>query len=157
MYANEYQQIRQAMKKDVRNILTLTQKSVDEEELIKRSRAAIEQDLSDYYIFEVDKNPVACVALHFYPESQKGEIAYLCVSPTHENLGIGQRLIRFVEEKAKNNGLTELFLLSTQAFSYFQSKCGFKSGSIEILPDVRREKYEKSERNSRILFKSLNR
>jgi len=29
---------------------------------------AIEKHLADYYIFEIDKNPVACVALHTWPE-----------------------------------------------------------------------------------------
>ena len=77
IYANEYQQIRPAMKKDVRAILSLTKNSVASDELIKRTRAGIEKHLSDYYMFEIDKNPVACVALHVYPEQRKGELACL--------------------------------------------------------------------------------
>ena len=64
VYANEYQQIRRAMKKDVRAILLLTKNSVVTEELVKRTRAGIEKAIGDFYIFETDKNPVACVALH---------------------------------------------------------------------------------------------
>jgi amino-acid N-acetyltransferase len=64
IYANEYQQIRRAMKKDVRAIQLLTKAAVEAEELVKRSRASIDKSLGDYYIFEIDKNPVACVALH---------------------------------------------------------------------------------------------
>src|SRR5208337_4140665 len=41
IYANEYQQIRRAMKKDVRAIQLLTKKAVEAEELVRRSRAAI--------------------------------------------------------------------------------------------------------------------
>src|SRR5207244_10987422 len=63
IYANEYQQIRRAMKKDVRHILTLTKNSVASAELVKRTRAGIEKHLGDYYLFEIDRNPVACVAL----------------------------------------------------------------------------------------------
>ena len=63
--------IRRALKKDIRNILMLTKDSVASEELVKRTRSAIEKNLSDYYIFETDKNPVACVALHIYPEQAK--------------------------------------------------------------------------------------
>ena len=64
IYGNEFQQIRRALKKDVRSILNLTKGSVESEELVKRTRSTIEKQLGDYYIFEIDKNPVACVALH---------------------------------------------------------------------------------------------
>src|SRR5208283_2938230 len=72
IYANDYQQIRRAMKKDVRAIQLLTKAAVESEELVKRTRAAIEKTLGDYFIFEIDKNPVACVALHVYPEQKQG-------------------------------------------------------------------------------------
>lgn len=154
VYANEYQQIRRAMKKDIRAILALTKDSVVSEELIKRTRATLEKTLSDFYIFETDKNPVACVALHQLDQA-KGELACLYVSPSHENQGIGQKLMAFVETKAREMGMTELITLSTQAFTYFQSKAGFSEGRPEDLPPARREKYEQSGRNSKILVKKL--
>jgi len=155
IYANEYQQIRPAKKKDVRAIQLLTKQAVEAEELVKRTRAAIEKNLGDYFIFEIDKNPVACVALHVYPDEKKGELACLYVSPLHENRGIGRKLIQYVENKAREMGLTELLTLSTQAFTYFQSKGGFAEGSPGDLPSTRREKYEQSGRNSKVLVKKL--
>ncbi len=155
IYANEYQQIRRALKKDVRAIQLLTKKAVEAEELVKRSRAAIEKNLGDYFIFEIDKNPVACVALHVYAEHRKGELACLYVNPAHENLGIGKKLIQFVENKAKELNLSELITLSTQAFTYFQSKGGFSEGTPDDLPPARREKYDQSGRNSKVLVKKL--
>ena len=155
IYANDYQQIRRAMKKDIRAIQLLTKKSVESEELVKRTRAVIEKNLGDYFIFEIDKNPVACVALHVYPEQKKGELACLYVSPSHENQGIGQKLIQFVENKAREMDLGELITLSTQAFTYFQSKGGFAEGTPDDLPPARREKYEQSGRNSKVLVKKL--
>jgi amino-acid N-acetyltransferase len=155
IYGNEFQQIRRAMKKDVRNILNLTKSSVAQDELMKRTRSAIEKQLGDYYIFEIDKNPVACVALHGYPEQSKGELAYLYVSPAHENQGIGRKLIQFVENKARELGFNQLITLSTQAFTYFQSKGGFSEGSPDDLPPARREKYDQSGRNSKVLVKKL--
>jgi amino-acid N-acetyltransferase len=154
IYANEYQQIRRAMKKDVRAILLLTKDSVETEELVRRSRATIEKSLADFYIFETDKNPVACVSLHQLDQA-KAELACLYVSPLHENQGIGRKLIQFVENKARELGMTELLVLSTQAFTYFQSKAGFAEGSPEDLPPPRREKYEQSGRNSKVLVKKL--
>jgi amino-acid N-acetyltransferase len=153
IYANEYQQIRAAKKKDIRAIQLLTQKAVQTDELVKRTRASIEKSLGDYYIFEIDKNPVACVALHIYPEQGKGELACLYVSPSHENQGIGRKLIQYIENKAREGGLTEIFALSTQAFTYFQSKGGFVEGTPDDLPPARREKYDQSGRNSKVLIK----
>ena len=155
IYANEYQQIRRAMKKDVRAIQLLTKAAVESEELVKRTRATIEKNLADYFIFEIDKNPVACVALHVYPEQKKGELACLYVNPLHENRGIGRKLIQFIENKAKEMNLAELITLSTQAFTYFQSKGGFAEGTPDDLPPARREKYEQSGRNSKVLVKKL--
>src|SRR5205814_67536 len=129
IYANEYQQIRRALKKDVRHILMLTKNSVASDELVKRTRSTIEKSINDYYLFEIDRNPVACVALHIYPDQSKGELAFLYVNPSHENQGIGRKLIQFVENKARDTGLNELLTLSTQAFTYFQSKGGFTEGT----------------------------
>jgi amino-acid N-acetyltransferase len=154
VYANEYQQIRRAMKKDIRAIILLTKDSVETEELVRRSRATIEKSLADFYIFETDKNPVACVSLHPLDQT-RAELACLYVSPLHENQGIGRKLIQFVENKARELGMTELLVLSTQAFTYFQSKAGFAEGSPEDLPPPRREKYEQSGRNSKVLVKKL--
>ena len=155
IYANEYQQIRAAKKKDVRAIQLLTKQAVEAEELVKRTRTVIEKSLGDYFIFEIDKNPVACVALHVYPEQKKGELACLYVSASHENQGIGKKLIQFVENKAREMGLGELLTLSTQAFTYFQSKGGFAEGTPDDLPPERRQKYEQSGRNSKVLVKKL--
>jgi len=155
IYANEYQQVRHALKKDVRAITMLTKNAVAADELVKRTRAAIEKQLNDYYIFEIDKNPVACVALHLYAEESKGELACLYVNASHENQGIGRKMIQFVENKARELGLEELFCLSTQAFNYFISKGGFVEGAPKDLPPARHEKYEQSGRNSKVLVKKL--
>ena len=155
VYANDYRQIRPARKRDVRSIQQLIQASVESEELLPRSRATIEQQLDDFFIFEVDRNPIACVALHSYPEEGKGELACLCVRPSHENQGIGRIMIQFVEQRAREKGLETLIVLSTQAFNYFRSKGGFVEGSPDDLPRARRERYDRSARNSKVLLKTL--
>ena len=156
IYANEYQQIRRALRKDIRSIQRLTKQGVESNELVKRTRAMLEKQLADYWILEIDKHPVACVALHIYPEQNKGELACLYVSTSHENQGIGRKLIQFVENKARELGLSELLTLSTQAFTYFQSKGGFAEGTPDDLPPARREKYDAGGRNSKVLVKKLN-
>ncbi len=155
VYANEYRQIRRALKKDIPELLKLIQPSVESEELVRRSRASIEKNLADYFLYEIDRNPVGCVALHAYPEHGKGEVACLCVKPSHENQGIGRKLLQFAENRARELGLQALLALSTQAFTYFQSKGGFAEGGPEDLPPARREKYEQAGRRSKILVKKL--
>jgi amino-acid N-acetyltransferase len=155
VFANEYRQIRGARRRDVRSIQQMIQPSVDSEELLPRTQAAIERQLDDYYIYEVDRNPVACVALHVFAEEKKGELACLSVRASHEHQGIGQKMVQFVEERAREAGVEVLLALSTQAFNFFRSKGGFVDGVPEDLPAARREKYEQSGRRSRILVKAL--
>ena len=155
IYANEYQQIRRALKKDIRSLLQLTKTSVESQELVKRTRADLERRIGDYYLFEIDRNPVACVALHVYPEDKTGELAFLFVSPAHENQGIGGKLVQFVESRARELGLRQLVTLSTQAFTWFQSKAGFQEGTVLDLPPGRRDRYDASGRRSKVLFKRL--
>jgi amino-acid N-acetyltransferase len=157
VFANEYRQIRKAQRRDVRNIQQLIEASVESEELLPRSRAAIERQLDDYFILEVDRNPIACVALHVFPDEKKGELACLRVRPSHEHQGIGRRMVQFVEDRAREQGVETLLALSTQAFNFFESKSGFREGTAEDLPPARREKYEHSGRRSKILVKTLSR
>jgi amino-acid N-acetyltransferase len=155
IYANEYQAVRRALKKDVRAIRNLIRESVEQEELIKRTRLDILSQLSDYYVFQIDGNIVGCVALHVQPGGEMAEIACLSVSGAHENMGIGQKLMTFAEEAAKQKGVKTLFLLSTRAFNYFQQKGNYKEGSPDDLPPARREKYGHSGRNSKVLMKAV--
>ena len=156
IYANEYQAVRRAMKKDVRAIRNLIRESVQEEELVKRTRQEILSHISDFYVFQIDGNIVGCVALHIQPGGDKAELACLSVSNAHENIGIGQKLMLFAENAAREKGVKTIFLLSTRAFNYFQQKGNYKEGSPKDLPPARREKYEASKRNSKVLVKSLN-
>ena len=60
-----------------------------------------------------------------------------------------------MENKARDAGFDQLITLSTQAFTYFQSKGGFVEGTPDDLPPARREKYDQSGRNSKVLIKRL--
>ncbi|MDX2226407.1 MAG: amino-acid N-acetyltransferase [Verrucomicrobiae bacterium] len=155
IYANEYASIRRARKQDVSNLLNFIKNSVQSEELIKRTRAEVVAQIQDYYVFEIDKNLVGCVALHPFPEQQTAELACLYVSSTHENQGVGKKLVQFAEAQARELGVKKMIALSSQAFMYFQQKFGFNEGSQEDLPPLRREKYLASKRNSKILVKLL--
>ncbi len=155
VHANEYQAIRHAQRRDARKILALIQSGVESDELLKRSRVEIERQIDDFFVFEVDRNPVGCAALHLYPGEHKAELACVCVDARYENQGIGAKLMQYGEARARAAGVAELFCLSTQAFNYFQQKGGFTQGTPDDLPPVRRERYDRSGRRSLVLKKRL--
>ena len=155
IYSNDYQQIRKAQKKDVRRIMSLIRRSVEDDALVRRTRAEIINQLDDYWVLEVDRNVVGCIALHPFPKENLGELACMYVNRASEHRGYGRRLMAFVENLAREKGLGTLFALSTQAFVYLQQKGGFREATPDILPAARREKYEESGRRSRVLMKPV--
>jgi amino-acid N-acetyltransferase len=155
VYSNEYEQIRHLYKKDIREVMSLIQQSVRSEELVRRTRTEMLADIEDYWVLEIDRHIVGCVAMYPYPEHKMAELACLYVSRSNENQGLGRKLISFVESLARQRGFSKLVALSTQAFVYLQQKGGFAEAGPEILPPARRAKYEASGRNSRILLKNL--
>jgi amino-acid N-acetyltransferase len=155
IYTNEYQSIRQAQKKDVRALYSLIKGGVQADELVKRTRADLERMIGDYFVFEVDRHPVACAALHVYPEAKAAELASVYVDSRYENKGIGGKMIAYAENAARVKGLETLLCLSTQAFNYFIQKGGFRAGTPDDLPASRREQYDRNNRRSAVLVKSL--
>ena len=155
IYSNEYQQIRRVFKKDVRNVMVLIRQSVNNEELIRRTRADIIARIDDFWVLEIDRVLVGCVAVHQYPEQQMAELACLYVSKNHGDQGYGQKLMAFAERLAAEKGMGKIYALSTQAFAYFQQKGGYREVTAAELPADRREKYEASNRNSKVLMKDV--
>lgn len=155
IYANEYQSIRPAGKKDVEAILGLIREAVAADELMARSREQVLAQLDDFYVFEIDGHIVGCVAVHREAGADSAELQCLFVAEAHANQGIGGKLMRFAEQRARAAGCRRLFALSTQAFNYFQQQGGFAPGDVEGLPPERRRRYEESGRRSRILYKAL--
>lgn len=155
IYSNEYQQIRRVFKKDVRGVMRLIRQSVDNEELIRRTRSDILSRIDDYWVLEIDRTFVGCVALHCFPEEKKAELACLYVNKAYGDQGYGQKLMTFVERLAAERGMQKIFALSTQAFSFFQQKGGYHEVAPEQLPPERLEKYKASNRHSKVLMKDV--
>jgi amino-acid N-acetyltransferase len=155
VYANEYQAIRPAAKRDVRAVWTLVQRGMQADELVRRTREEVARHIADYFVFEVDRNPVGCVCLTPYPGADKAELASVYVDPRYENQGIGGKLIQYAESVARSRGVGTLFCLSTQAVNYFIQKGGFALGTPDDLPPGRREQYDRNGRKSAVLVKPL--
>ncbi|KIE59023.1 N-acetylglutamate synthase [Methylacidiphilum kamchatkense Kam1] len=155
IYANQYESIRPARKKDIGAILKLIQEPIESDEILPRKAVDIARDLQSYYVFELDKQIVGCMAVYPYPKTSQAELACLSVAKSHENQGIGRKMIHYAEKLASQQGFKQLFLLSTRAYVYFMQKGGFKEADPSILPLERKIKYEKTGRNSKVLYKPL--
>ncbi len=156
IHGNEYQQIRQATKRDVRAIYNLTRQAVKREELVYRTQTAIEKNVEQFYVFEIDENIIACVSLVFYPDQPKfAEVGSLYVMPFYHHRGIGKKMVDYACMIARERGATNVIALSTQAFTFFTSVVGFAETDKEALPESRLKAYEDSGRNSKVLTKKL--
>jgi amino-acid N-acetyltransferase len=157
VHADDYQQIRKARPSDVPSLLSMMQQSVDDAALVPRTRAQILSRINDFFVLELDGNPVGSVAVHTF-ESEAGKIAELAclyVKRSHKNKGHGQKLVAFAEETARQRGCDRMFALSTQASRFFEEKTAYTASDPSIMPTQRRAEYDKSGRNSKVLLKAL--
>jgi len=156
IYGNDYQQIRKARKGDVRLIYNLTRAAVRREELIHRTQQAIEKNIDQFFVFEIDENIIACVTLYFYPDKpQIAEVGSLYVMPFYHNRGIGKKMVEYAVMMAKERGAKTVIALSTQSFGFFQNVVGFEETDKSILPEARLKLYAESGRNAKVLVKQL--
>jgi amino-acid N-acetyltransferase len=156
VHADEYLLIRAADEGDIPEILTLIEGAMAEGEIALRSREDLAVDIGDFFLLEVDGNPIGCAALHQATHSaETAELACLFVRRSHKGQGHGARLIAHAEQKAREQGASRLVVLTTQARGFFQKVGGFSAASISDLPTERRKIYEASGRKSAILLKEL--
>jgi amino-acid N-acetyltransferase len=137
-------------------IYNLTRAAVRREELIHRSQQAIEKNIDQFYVFEIDENIIACVTLYFYPDKpQLAEVGSLYVMPFYHNRGIGRKMVEYACMVAKERGADTVIALSTQSIGFFTGVCAFEESTKDILPDARLKLYEDSGRNAKVLLKKL--
>jgi amino-acid N-acetyltransferase len=129
---------------------------VRREELVYRTQQAIEKNIEQFHVFEIDENLIACVSVTLYPDKPGlAEIGSLYVMPFYNHRGIGKKMVEFACLKAKEAGATTALALSKQAYSFFTSVCDFTEADKDALPETRLKAYEESGRNSKILVKKL--
>lgn len=155
IHANAYQSIRPARRKDAQAIFGLARTGARTEALRPRTRQTIEQDIANFYVYEIDESIIACVALTGYPRSKTLELGGLFVHQFYEGRGVGRKLVEYATLEAHKRGARKLVALSTQAYAFFQRTCGFEAGTPDDLPTPRRKDYEQNGRNARILVKTL--
>jgi amino-acid N-acetyltransferase len=145
--------LREAGSDDVGGILQLIEPFERDGTLVRRERTEIERDIANYTVIEHDGIIFGCAALYPYPEARTGEMAALTVSPLSQSQGDGERLLKRVEQRARQAGLDSIFVLTTRTMHWF-IKRGFASVDPEWLPEARKRKYN-WDRRSQVLVKKL--
>jgi amino-acid N-acetyltransferase len=145
--------VREASSDDVGGILQLIEPFEKDGTLVKRSRTEIERDAHLYTVIEHDGVIFACAALYPYPEAKTAEMAALTVSPQSQGQGDGEKVLKRIEHRARQAGLTSIFVLTTRTMHWF-NKRGFQPVDPDWLPEARKRKYN-WDRRSQVLVKKL--
>lgn len=145
--------LREATIDDVGGILAIIQPLEEDGTLVKRDRALIEAEITNFTVIEHDRVIFGCAGLYAFPEENMAEMACLAVNPESQGLGDGERLLRRIEQRARALGITRLFVLTTRTAHWFLRR-GFVLGSVDDLP-VSRKKLYNWQRKSLVLLKTL--
>ncbi|TAN48281.1 MAG: amino-acid N-acetyltransferase [Methylococcaceae bacterium] len=148
-----FEDLRRAGMHDVGGILELIAPLEASGVLVPRTRERLEMDIDDYTVIERDGTIIGCAALHAYPGQAMGEMACLALHPEYRGGQRGERLLAFVENQARSQGLAVLFVLTTQTEHWFRER-GFIAAAVDELPPERRAGYNPA-RNSKVLIKRL--
>ena len=145
--------VRPAKIEDVGGILSIIEPLENGGVLVRRSRERLEQEVEQFFVDELDGRIVGCVALYPFAEILAAEMACLAVNPDFRRSGRGDALLAAVEEAALEQGLKQLFVLTTRTAHWFIER-GFKLADPDDLPTPRKALYN-WQRRSKVLVKSL--
>lgn len=150
--AGAYEDLRPASIEDVGGILALIEPLEQQGVLVKRSRERLEMEIDYFMVVKRDGMIVACTALYPYPK-KIAELACMAVHPDYRSHGRGDHLLEAVEQRARQEGIQQLFVLTTQTAHWFQER-GFRHADIGKLPVKRRNLYN-YQRNSKVFIKAI--
>jgi amino-acid N-acetyltransferase len=145
--------LREATEEDVGGILQVIEPFEKDGTLVKRDRTEIERDIGNYTIIEHDGVIFACAALYPFAAEKMAEMACLTVNPEVQTQGDGERLLKYVENRARAAGYTKLFVLTTRTAHWFLKR-GFVNATVDALPKDRQHMYN-WQRKSLVLIKHL--
>jgi len=145
-----YDEPRQAEANDVNGIVELIRPLEAQGFLARRSRAQLELEINNFSVIERDGLIIGCAALYPISETDTGELSCLAIHKSYRSGNRGTALVKHIQEKARNTGLRDLFVLTTQSIDWFLEQ-GFEEKNITALPQKRKDLYN-FKRNSKVLF-----
>ncbi|WP_445114540.1 amino-acid N-acetyltransferase [Acinetobacter sp. WZC-1] len=152
-----YEEVRMAGIADVGGLMNLLRPLEEEGILVYRSRELLENEIDRFAVIERDGTVLACAALYPVPEAdsdlKSAEIACVAVHPGYRKSNRGSQILSFLEDKARQMGFQQLFVLTTRTAHWFLEH-GFTAASVDDLPETRQALYN-YQRNSLVFKKSI--
>ena len=145
IYADEYESIRPFHNRDLPDVLRLMEPLMQEGILLRRTAEEIQEKKDDYAVFEIDGSIRACGALHDWGEGQ-GEIAAVATDPLYTGMNLGRRIVGCLMEKARKNGMSRVFVLTTHTQDWFEA-LGFHEVPVNSLPERKKQIYDTSRKS----------
>jgi len=150
---DRFEGTRQATIEEVGGILELLAPLEQAGVLVRGSRELLEMEIERFAVVERDGAIIGCAALYPYPDHDMAELACVAVHPDYRNSGRGDALVGYLEQKAKQLGLQQLFVLTTRTAHWFVER-EFVEADIAKLP-VQKQGLYNYQRRSKIFIKSL--
>ncbi len=121
--------------------------------LVRRGRELLEQEIERFILVEHDGVLVGCAAIYPFSDERAAELACLAVTPEFRRAGLGDQLLRRIEQRARKQRLERLFVLTTRTAHWFRER-GFVEIGPDALPRQKRELYN-YQRRSKVFVKRL--
>ena len=150
---NLLETLREAAFDDLGGILQLITPLEQDGTLVARGREKIESELPFFSVVEHDNMILGCAALYPFPEEKMAEMACFSIDPEMKGMGLGERILAHMEKRARKQGVTQLFVLTTRASHWFL-KHGFVAGNVDDLPSDKKRMYN-WQRKSQIFIKKI--
>ncbi len=151
--ADIYEGLRPASIDDVGGVLALIQPMEEDGTLVRRSRERLEMEIERFSVLERDGTIIGCMALYPFPGEGVGELACVAMHPAYRNNGRGEMLLRYIERQGQEQGLKQLFVLTTRTAHWFQER-GFEPAEVGDLP-VQKQALYNWQRRSKVFIKTL--
>jgi amino-acid N-acetyltransferase len=147
------EQVRQANIDDIGGIFDLIRPLEEQGILVRRSREQLEQEVHKFTIIDRDSLIIGCAALYPYIEDRMAEMACVAIHTEYRDSNRGLILLKHIKTQAKNMGMRQLFVLTTQSLHWFREQ-GFVEVGVESLPMAKQSLYN-YQRRSKILVLTL--
>ena len=142
--------VRIATAADAAGIADLIAPGINNGSLLYRSMEGLAEQANQFAVVARDDALIACACLDIY--GTKAEFGCLAVRPEHANQAYGQLLLDFFEERARQQGVTEMLVATTQAADWFNER-GYTLAKTALLPTKRQASI--NERGALVLAKQL--
>jgi len=145
--------LREATVEDVGDLIALISPMEQDGTLVRRGRELLEQEIERFTVVEHDGVLVGCAALYPFSDDRAAELACLAVAPEYRRAGLGDQLLKRIEQRARRHHLERLFVLTTRTAHWFRER-GFSEIGPDALPRQKRELYN-YQRRSKVFVKAL--